>query len=353
MSEKLPKGIATVAQLAEFDALIDARAPGEFAEDHLPGSISLPVLNDEERARVGTLYKQVSVFEAKKLGAALVSRNIAHHIEEHLLDKPKSWRPLVYCWRGGQRSGAFTHILREIGWDAHRIQGGYKSWRQHVVEQLALLPPQVKFRVVTGATGSGKSRLLEALAARGAQVVHLEEMAAHKGSVLGNLPGQAQPTQKGFESQLLAALSALDLTRPVFVEAESRKIGRLQLPDALLETIRRAPGLRVEAALQARVEFLLRDYDYAVADPAWLIDRLGHLKGLQSNETLERWQLLIAAKDFPALVEELLTLHYDPLYQRSQTHNFNSFEAATRYATDRLDAAALDQLAQEILATSA
>jgi tRNA 2-selenouridine synthase len=353
MSEKLPKGVATVAQLAEFDTLIDARAPAEFAEDHLPGAISMPVLNDEERARVGTLYKQVSVFEAKKLGAALVAKNVARHIEQHMLDKPKSWRPLVYCWRGGQRSGAFSHILREIGWDAHRIQGGYKSWRQHVIEQLALLPPQVKFRVVTGATGSGKSRLLEALAARGGQVLHLEELAAHKGSVLGNLPGQPQPAQKGFETQLFAALSALDLTQPVFVEAESRKIGRLQVPDALLDAIRGAPGLRIDAPLPARVDFLLRDYDYAIADPAWLIERLGHLKGLQSNETLERWSLLIAARDFPALVNELLTQHYDPLYQRSQTANYDSFAAATRYATDRLDAAALDRLAAEILATSA
>ena len=353
MSEKLPRGVATVAQLAEFDAVIDARAPGEFAEDRLPGAISLPVLNDGERARVGTLYKQVSVFEAKKLGAALVSKNIARHIEGHLLDKPKSWRPLVYCWRGGQRSGAFSHILREIGWDAHRLQGGYKSWRQHVIEQLALLPRQIDFRVVTGATGSGKSRLLEALAAQGAQVLHLEELAAHKGSVLGNLPGQPQPAQKGFESQLMAALAALDPSRPVFVEAESRKIGRLQLPDALLDAIRRAPGLRIEASLQARVEFLLRDYDYAMAEPVWLSERLDQLKGLQSNETLEHWRSLIAGQNFPALVEELLTRHYDPLYQRSQASNYHSFEAATRYGTNRLDSAALDDLATAILAASA
>ncbi len=352
MSEKLPKGVATVAHLAEFDAVIDARAPGEFAEDRLPGAVSMPVLDDDERARVGTLYKQVSVFEAKKLGAALVSKNIARHIEQHLLDKPKSWRPLVYCWRGGQRSGAFSHILREIGWDAHRLQGGYKSWRHHVIEQLALLPPQVKFRVVSGATGSGKSRLLEALNARGAQVLHLEELAAHKGSVLGNLPGQPQPAQKGFESQLLAALSVLDLTRPVFVEAESRKIGRLQVPDALLEAIRAAPGLRIEAPLAARVEFLLHDYDYAVTDPAWLVERLQHLKGLQSRETLERWQALVVAGDFPTLVEELLTLHYDPLYQRSQAHNYDSFGDAARLTAERLDPAALDRLAAEILATS-
>ena len=352
MSEKLPKGVATVAQLAEFDAIIDARSPGEFAEDRLPGAISLPVLDDEQRARVGTLYKQVSAFEAKKLGAALVSRNIAHHIETHLLDQPRSWRPLVYCWRGGQRSGAFSHILREIGWDAQRLQGGYKAWRRHVIEQLDLLPPSFRFRVVSGATGSGKSRLLEAIAARGGQVLHLEELAAHKGSVLGNLPDTPQPAQKGFESQLLAALTALDPARPVFVEAESRKIGRLQVPDALLAAIRGAPGLRIEAPLAARVEFLLRDYDYAVADPAWLVERLGHLRGLQSNETLARWQTLIAAGAFPVLVEELLTQHYDPLYQRSQAHNYDSFGAATRYTTEKLDAASLDRLAEEILAAS-
>ena len=352
MSEKLPKGVATVAQLAEFDAIIDARSPGEFAEDRLPGAISLPVLDDEQRARVGTLYKQVSAFEAKKLGAALVSKNIARHIEEHLLDKPKHWRPLVYCWRGGQRSGAFSHILREIGWDAQRLQGGYKAWRRHVIEQLDLLPPSFRFRVVSGATGSGKSRLLEAIAARGGQVLHLEELAAHKGSVLGSLPDTPQPAQKGFESQLLAALTALDPARPVFVEAESRKIGRLQVPDALLAAIRGAPGLRIEAPLTARVEFLLRDYDYAVADPAWLVERLGHLRGLQSNETLARWQTLIAAGAFPVLVEELLTQHYDPLYQRSQAHNYDSFGAATRYTTEKLDAASLDRLAEEILAAS-
>ncbi len=352
MSEKLPKGVATVAQLAEFDAIIDARSPGEFAEDRLPGAISLPVLDDEQRARVGTLYKQVSAFEAKKLGAALVSKNIARHIETHLLDQPRSWRPLVYCWRGGQRSGAFSHILREIGWDAQRLQGGYKAWRRHVIEQLDLLPPSFRFRVVSGATGSGKSRLLEAIAARGGQVLHLEELAAHKGSVLGSLPDTPQPAQKGFESQLLAALSALDPARPVFVEAESRKIGRLQVPDALLAAIRGAPGLRIEAPLAARVEFLLRDYDYAVADPAWLVERLGHLRGLQSNETLARWQTLIAAGAFPVLVEELLTQHYDPLYQRSQAHNYDSFGAATRYTTEKLDAASLDRLAEEILAAS-
>ncbi|MCX8086158.1 MAG: tRNA 2-selenouridine(34) synthase MnmH [Rhodocyclaceae bacterium] len=344
------KGVATVAQLGEFDAILDARSPAEFAEDHLPGAQSFPVLSNEERAQVGTLYKQVSAFAAKKLGAVLVARNIARHLEAHFLDKPKHWRPLVYCWRGGQRSGAFTHILREIGWDAHRLEGGYKGWRRHVVARLNELPPRFSFRVVSGPTGSAKSRLLEALARQGAQVLHLEELAAHKGSVLGVLPEIPQPSQKMFESRLLQALEKFDTAQPVFVEAESRKIGRLQLPDALLMAMRAAPCLRIEASRAARAEFLLRDYAYFLERPEWLAAQLAHLRGLQSNETLERWRDLIAAGEFRTLVEELLEKHYDPLYERSQRKNYRYADAPV-FSADDLSEEALNRLAQRILAS--
>ncbi|MFN3885236.1 MAG: tRNA 2-selenouridine(34) synthase MnmH [Rhodocyclaceae bacterium] len=349
MPPKLPRGVATVAQLGEFDAILDARSPAEYADDHIPGAQSCPVLSNEERAQVGTLYKQVSPFEAKKLGAVLVARNIAAHIEAHFLDKPRSWRPLVYCWRGGQRSGAFTHILREIGWDAHRLEGGYKGWRHHVIERLAVLPRKYSFRVVSGATGSGKSRLLEALTRLGAQVVHLEQLAAHKGSVLGALPDSPQPSQRLFESRLLQALEKLDPTRPVYVEAESRRIGKLQLPDALIMAMRNAPCLRIEACRAARADFLLRDYAYFLARPDWLAEQLSHLRGLQSNATLSRWNALIAAGEFRALVEELLEKHYDPLYARSQEKNYRYADAPV-FATDDLSPEAISRLAQRILA---
>ena len=163
LPQRLPKGVAKVTQLAEFDTIIDVRSPGEFEDDRVPGAINCPVLSNDERARVGTMYKQISPFEARKVGAALIARNIADHIEQHFQDKPKNWRPLVYCWRGGQRSGIFTHFLREIGWDAHRIEGGYKTWRHHVLEQLAVLPQRFQYRVVSGATGNAKSRVLEAM----------------------------------------------------------------------------------------------------------------------------------------------------------------------------------------------
>ena len=351
MSERTPKGLAKVSQLTEFDAILDARSPGEFAEDHLPGAINCPVLSDEERARVGTLYKQVSPFEAKKVGAALVAKNIARHIEAGFLDKPREWRPLVYCWRGGKRSGAFAHILREIGWDAHRLDGGYKAWRKHVVEELARLPSRFNYQVISGPTGSAKSRILEAIAAQGAQVLHLEELAAHKGSVLGNLPDAPQPAQKMFESQLFAALSALDPARTVFVEAESRRIGVLQVPDAIIFAMRAAPCLRIEASRAARADFLLRDYAYFLQQPQWLIHQLGHLRSLQSHETLAHWTALIEAGNFPALVEDLLEKHYDPLYQRSQGKNYRYADAPV-FATDDLSQASIEAVAREILAAT-
>lgn len=347
------KGVATVAQLAAehgFDAILDARSPGEFADDHLPGATSCPVLSDAERARVGTLYKQVSAFEAKKVGAVLVAKNIATHIETRFLDKPKDWRPLVYCWRGGKRSGAFTHILREIGWDAHRLDGGYKAWRQHVVAALAQLPQRFDFRVVSGPTGSAKSRILEAMARQGAQVLHLEELAAHKGSVLGKLPDEPQPSQKMFESRLLATLEKCDASQPVYVEAESRRIGVLQVPDALIAAIRAAPCLRIDAPRPARADFLLRDYDYFLARPAWLIEQLGHLRGLQSNETLAHWTELVEAGDYPGLVAELLEKHYDPLYEKSQGRNYRYTDAPAVVA-DALTPAGIEDVARKIMAS--
>ena len=346
----MKQGVANVAQLAEFDEIIDVRSPGEFAEDHVPDAVSCPVLDDEERARVGTLYKQQSPFAAKKIGAALVARNISTHLERRFLERERTWRPLVYCWRGGKRSGAFTHVLRQIGWDACQLEGGYKAYRRHVVAELAELPRRYAWRVVCGATGSGKSRLLAALAAQGAQVLDLEALAAHKGSVLGELPQEPQPSQKWFDSRLCASLERLDPDRPVFVEAESRRIGHLQLPDDLLATMRASPCLRIEASTDARVRFLLDDYEYFLGDPAQLKAKIDCLHGLQSGETLAHWHALIDRGNWPTLVRELLDQHYDVLYNRSQGRNYAHYPEAPRYATTDLSPAGLAKLAEAILA---
>ena len=281
--------------LRAFDAILDTRSPAEFAEDHVPGAVSCPVLDNEERARVGTIYKQVSPFEAKKLGAALVARNIARHIETAFLDKPRTWKPLVYCWRGGKRSGAMAHVLREIGWEARTLEGGYKAYRRHVVESLAALPLKFNFKVIHGVTGSGKSRVLRALQEAGAQVLDLEELAAHRGSVLGNLPGRPQPSQKMFESMLLNSLLAFDVSREIYVEGESRKIGQLQIPEALIGRMRASECVLLQADIETRVALLLEEYRHFFTDPAALGAQLDCLAGLHGRDRVGEWKALAAA----------------------------------------------------------
>ena len=344
-------GVIKIKHLEEywqFDEIIDVRTPAEFAEDHIPGSINCPVLDNEQRIEVGTLYKQESPFAAKRIGAAYVAENIAYHLRHSFQDRPKDWKPLIVCWRGGQRSGSMTLIFRRVGWDAQQLQGGYKDYRQLVIEQLAELPRRMSFRVVCGATGSGKSRVLQALAQAGESVLDLEDIACHKGSVLGVLPGTGQPSQKMFETRLLSALRALDPARPVYVEAESRRIGKIHVPDALLETMRQGECINIEAAFDARVDFLLRDYDYFLAAPDWLNQRLDALRPLQGHETVKRWQDLARSGAWRQLVSELLGQHYDPLYRRSQHHNFAGLATPRKLATEDLSPAGIDALAAQL-----
>jgi tRNA 2-selenouridine synthase len=339
-----------VHEIDLFDEVIDVRSPAEFAEDHVPRAASYPVLDNEERARIGTLYKQVSPFESKKLGAALVARNIARHLESSFVGRGKGWRPLVYCWRGGKRSGAMTHVLREIGWQAAQLDGGYKAYRREVVAQLAAQPRAFRYLVLCGATGSAKSRLLEALGRQGAQVLDLERLAAHRGSVLGNLPDAPQPSQKAFETGVWDALRKLDPHRPVFVEAESKKIGQLQVPDVLLETMRVAECVRIEAPVAARVRFLIDEYRHFLADPAVLKAQLDCLLALHGREVIGRWQAAADRGEWEALVTDLLENHYDPAYRRSTHRNYARLDAAHVLRPRELSVAAIAALATDLAA---
>jgi tRNA 2-selenouridine synthase len=338
---------------ADYDAIIDTRSPSEYAEDHIPGAVSAPVLDDEERAQIGTLYKQVSPFDAKKRGAALAARNIASHLLETFSDKDKAWKPLVYCWRGGKRSGAMAHVLREIGWDAATLEGGYRAYRRWVVERLEALPAQFQFRVIQGPTGSGKSRLLAALEKAGAQALDLEGLAAHRGSVLGTLPGRPQPSQKWFESQLLQALAVLDPGRPVFVEGESRKIGEVQVPSALIERMRASRCVALDTPLPARVTLLLDEYRHFVADRAALEAQLDCLTALHGGQRIAEWKALAAQGDWREFVRRLLVEHYDAAYTRSAERNFAFLGQAPRLAIGAADDAAFADAARRLLANGA
>lgn len=348
----MSKVLVTLADIHEFDEIIDVRSPSEFAEDRIPGAINCPVLDDAQRALIGTLYKQASPFEARRLGGAFVAENIARHLQTTLCDRPKSWSPLLYCWRGGMRSGSFATWMRLVGWQAAQLQNGYKAWRHHVVEQIAASPGKLKFKTVCGATGSAKTAVLHALAQQGEQVLDLEGLAAHKGSVLGALPSEKQPTQKWFETCLHQKLASFDVSRPVFVEAESKKIGVLFVPDSLIAAMRAASCIELKPSRSARITYLLRDYAWLGEEPEQLAQKLSFLKGFIDNESLARWQSQARQGDLPQLYAELIDQHYDPLYARAQNRNFAHYAKAAQFETDDLSPTGIFELAQKIACSS-
>ncbi|EIE49617.1 tRNA 2-selenouridine synthase [Salipiger aestuarii] len=328
-----------------FDSVIDVRSPAEFAEDHIPGAINLPVLDNEERARVGTIYKQQSPFLARKIGAALVFRNASGHIEGPLAHHGGGWRPLVYCWRGGQRSGSFAWMLQQIGWRAEAVDGGYKTYRRLVTRALYDTPLTHRFLQLGGYTGTAKTALLPKLAARGTQVIDLEGLARHRGSLLGAMPG-GQPSQKGFETELAAQLARLDPERPVIVEAESSKIGQIILPPSLWDSMKTAPWIEVSAPLEARAAYLDRAYDDILSDGARLRTQLSPLRFHRGHALVDAWERMIEDGARLALCQSLAADHYDPAYDKSMSAM--TPHVLERFETPALDDAALERLADRI-----
>ena len=336
--------------LGAFDTIIDARSPAEFADDHLPGAVNWPVLDNDERREVGTADKQVSPFDARKTGAAFVARRIADLLDREVHDKPREWQPLVYCWRGGKRSGTLAWFLDQIGFRTHVVQGGYKAFREQVRAQLQTLPARLDFTVIAGRTGSGKTRLLQALADAGAQVLDLEALAKHRGSVLGGLEHEPQPTQKAFDTAVWHALHGFDPAHPVFVESESRKIGALAVPEALLSRMRAdSRVVMVEMPDAARVELLLEEYGFFAKQVERFCQHMTTLAELRGKETVARWQAMARAGQWPQLFAELMQQHYDPLYLRSMSRNFAGMAAARQLALHSGHAAAMREAAAALL----
>ncbi len=341
----MPVTLSSLSDLGRhgFDTIIDVRSPSEHAEDHLPGAISLPVMSDAERARVGTIYKQVSPFDARRIGAALVARNAARHLEEALADKPGGWRPLVYCWRGGQRSGSFATILGQIGWRVERLAGGYKSWRRLVIDALYDAPFPCPVVLLDGNTGSAKTELLNLLPAHGVQVLDLEGLAHHRGSLFGAMG--PQPGQRAFEGRLAHLVAELDPARPVVIEAESSAIGACRLPPRLWQAMAAAPHLVIEAPRAERARYLARAYADMTADPARLAATIDRLRPYQPAGRIAEWQAMAGAGAFEALAEGLMEWHYDPRYNR---HRARSDRPATAIRAESLAPGALPELAADL-----
>jgi len=312
--------LTSLTQLADlpFDSIIDVRSPAEFAEDHIPGAISLPVLDNDERARVGTIYVRDSAFKARKIGAALVARNAARHIENSLMDHGGGWRPLVYCWRGGQRSGSFASILSQVGWRADVIGGGYRTYRRLVSNALYDTEFPTNVILLDGNTGTAKTDILLRLQARGVQIIDLEGLAHHRGSLFGAQAG-GQPSQKAFEGALAQQIGAIDPSRPVVVEAESSKVGERMVPPCLWSAMKVAPRLEITAPLNARARYLVSAYDDVIDDHARLNATLEKLRHFHSGDTIDYWQSLAERGEMQALAGDLMARHYDSRYGKARS----------------------------------
>jgi len=330
--------------LALYDRVIDVRSPAEFADDHLPGAINLPVLSNEERAEVGTIYVRESRFRARRVGAAYIARNVAHHLETALADAPAKFRPLLYCWRGGMRSEAMATILSRIGWRVGVVEGGYRSWRRLVVRELFESAAPISLVRLDGKTGTAKTAVLAAIARSGAAAIDLEALANHKGSVFGETPGDAQPPQKLFESRLFEALRRAG-AGPVLVEAESAHIGRLSLPRRLWKAMAASPRIVIEAPLETRAVHILSAYQDLIAAPPAVTSSIIRLRPFHPKELVERWLAQARAGDWRGLCLSLMQEHYDPLYARAQRRGP---PPAATMRLDCLDTEDIERAAAEI-----
>lgn len=347
----LPESISPPFSLADYPDIIDVRSPSEFEEDHIPGAINLPVLSDEERHEVGALNAE-NPYKARRLGATLITKNIHHHLSTTLADHPNSFAPLIYCWRGNLRSNSMAVIFRAIGWRSRVINGGYKAWRKYLMADLepTISPEKPDLVVLGGLTGCGKTKLLHELNRQGAQVLDLEGLANHRGSILGNAPGSPQPNQKRFESRLWEAFKSFDPDRPVFTEAESNRIGRLQCPPPLWKRLGNGRMVLVELPLAERANLLADDYEHFIENPDSLKDTLDGLRRLRGNEQVDQWHQQIDNRDWDAFLRSILVDHYDLCYRRPGSEDSVYPEPRQILAIDSHDQKEFQKAASELIA---
>lgn len=330
-----------------YALVIDARSQREYAEDHLPCAVNLPVVDNDEYAEVGTTHKS-DKHRAYLIGVSYAMKNMSRAIDELVATQPKDARMLVYCFRGGKRSKLWFDALSTIGFKVDRLPGGWKAYRAWVRDQLDTLPAKFRYHVLCGPTGCGKTRLLSALEAAGAQVLDLEGLAQHRGSLIGDIPGIAQPSQKWFDSVLVDKLRRFDPKQPVWVESESKKIGAIQLPGALLEAMHAGRLFTLSAPMAERVALWREDYSHFERDLDALMARLHFLRPLIGGEEFARWESLARERRAPELFQRLMQAHYDPAYARSIGKNYPQIDDATKLDLTRLDPVSLLNVAREL-----
>ncbi len=236
--------------------VIDVRSPAEYANGHIPGAVNIPLFSNEERAEIGTLYKQQGQETAILRGLEITGPKMADFVRRAKA-LPYQDQLLVHCWRGGMRSGSFGWLLNTAGLPAVTLTGGYKSYRTHLLDFMA---KPLQLYILTGYTGSGKTELLLKMKAKGEQVIDLEGLASHKGSVFGGMGQTEQPSSEQFQNELYQQLSRMDPLRPIWLEDESISLGNVFIPLPLWHQLRKAPLFHVKLGAEARVERLVREY---------------------------------------------------------------------------------------------
>ena len=291
------------------------RSENEFADDHIPSSINLPVLNNKERIIIGTQYKENS-FEARKQGAALINNNISKIIKKNLFEKKD--KVLIYCWRGGLRSLSLYLVLKQIGFDVEILEDGYKSYRRHVVQFFEDEIEQFNFNQIKGVTGVGKTLFLKNLE-KSAQVLDLEGIANHKGSILGDIPKFKQPNQKMFETKLFEKLESLNRKKKIWVEAESIKIGKLNIPSKLWKKMDEGISVKLKSTVDERVKFILKDYKYFTKEPELMSNAMLVLKKIIKKDDYRVIEENLKNGDYMSFVKSLINHHYDKAYKKTRS----------------------------------
>ncbi|MBI3032160.1 tRNA 2-selenouridine(34) synthase MnmH [Candidatus Woesearchaeota archaeon] len=290
----------------------DTRTPNEFAEDHIPGAISLPLFSNEERAIVGTIYKQVGKEQAIEEGIKYFSAKLDTFFKE--VKQYKQQKIVIYCWRGGMRSKAVASFLESIGFDVFQLEGGHKAYRTYVREQLPKISLPKNILVLWGLTGVGKTELLITLKKQEYNTLDLEGLAQHRSSMFGGI-GLKPRTQKMFESYLFQALKTLENKNYVFTEGESKKIGNVQIPDFLMESIKKGINIRVNENIEKRAKRITKEY---YQDPEMIEEIKKIIPKTKQKVGKQQVQMMLNAleqKDFITTNKILLEYYYDPLYK--------------------------------------
>ena len=303
--------------------IIDVRSPEEFKSETIPGATNIPLFSDEEREIIGTEYIQNSIDNAKKLGIEAASRKLPE-IYEKVSELAKQYDNLVFfCARGGFRSTSLVCLFKSIGIDAIKLDGGYKGYRKYINENLPKIVEGINFVVLYGNTGTGKTDILKSLEEKGKDILDLEGCANHRGSLLGGVGLGSSHTQKMFEGLVYDALKNKK-SNLVFTEGESKRIGRVVMPDFLFNAVKSGVNIKIEAEIDYRIENILRDYVDGTDEE--LIEAIDYLRNKLGDKNVERYNELILAHDYEPVIEELMVKYYDPLYEFKVKEYLTSFE---------------------------